>query len=172
MNNKHPSAKTSVNQIPAAFKHKIIASILEGGTNLDFGGGRFDTATEYLREELDCDNQVYDPYNRTKAHNAKVLSDFCYTSITCLNVLNVITTSEGRINLLKEIHKVAFEDPGIQDIMFQVYEGDKSGIAKGTQANLKPKEYIEEITSVFSWTSWELKVLGSKRNIFLLKYVR
>lgn len=169
MNTKHPAAKTSVNQIPAAFTNKVIAQLLRDGTNLDFGGGRFDTATKYLEDTVNCSNRVFDPYTRTQEHNDKVLQETDYTSITCLNVLNVIPSKTKRRSAIQEVHKHTF-DRHLNIAVFQVYEGNKSGITKGTQANLPPAEYLQEIQSVFGGSSWEYQTLGTKKNIFLLTY--
>lgn len=169
MNIKHPAARTSVNQVPAAFKEPVIANILTDGVNLDYGGGRFDTATKYLDKTLNCTNLVYDPLNRSAKHNKEMLQNPCFTSMTCLNVLNVVLSKEERLSLLKTVHKMTF-DIQIDRVVFQVYEGDKSGVPSDTQANLRPAEYLEEIQQVFGSTSWEVRTLGAKKNIFVLKY--
>ena len=44
------SAKTSIKQIPALFKHK---NAVFGETNIEIGGGRFELATEYLAERYE-----------------------------------------------------------------------------------------------------------------------
>ena len=56
------SAKTSINKnkVPALFK---LAVFKPDTVNLDYGGGKFDTATEYLKK-FNVTNLIYDPYNR------------------------------------------------------------------------------------------------------------
>ncbi len=63
------SAKTSIRQIPALFINKNVEF---GETNIDIGGGRFDLATDYLREN-GTTNYVFDPYNRSEEVNAATL---------------------------------------------------------------------------------------------------
>ena len=42
--------------------------------NLDYGGGKFDNATEYLAE-MNVTSLVYDPFNRSSDHNKMVLAE-------------------------------------------------------------------------------------------------
>ena len=99
---KITSAKTSINstRIPAIFKHPAIK--WQAGTrNLDWGGGRYDTATEYLKG-LGVLNAIYDPYNREAAHNAKVLAEAPYDSATVSDVLNVVQGAKNRKSIIKD----------------------------------------------------------------------
>ena len=59
---KITSAKTSIPQIPALFKHKDVTF---GKTNIDIGGGKFDLATNFLAEQ-GTKNYVFDPNNRSE----------------------------------------------------------------------------------------------------------
>ena len=65
---KIPSHGTSLAQVPAL--HKKVKWV-PGTRNLDYGGGRYDHATEFLREK-GVENFVFDPYNRDAQHNAEV----------------------------------------------------------------------------------------------------
>ena len=62
------SAGTSVNMIPRLMKE---VEWRRGMVNIDIGGGRFETATDFLHS-IGVHNFVYDPYNRDEAHNARV----------------------------------------------------------------------------------------------------
>lgn len=44
--------------------------------NRDYGGGKFDNATEYLAE-MNVTNLVYDSFNRSSDHNKMVLAEIC-----------------------------------------------------------------------------------------------
>ena len=69
---KISSANTSINsaKLPVIF-NKVRFN--PGELNLDFGGGKFDNATEHLAQQ-GVESLVYDPYNRTAKHNAEVLA--------------------------------------------------------------------------------------------------
>ena len=58
---KHPSAKTSIKQVPAGFK--IVEKYFtwyQGTKNLDIGGGKYDLMTEELLKK-GVTNLVFDP---------------------------------------------------------------------------------------------------------------
>lgn len=145
------SAKTSINKnkVPALFKH---IPWRPGTMNLDLGGGRYDTATEYLRVR-NVINKIYDPYNRTQEENEDALSH-TYDTVTISNVLNVIPSYDARIDLLKlALNHV--KKGGT--IYIKVYEGNGSGKGNITQngesyqANRVLKDFMEnEVREVFS----------------------
>lgn len=146
------SADTSINssKLPAIYK---LISIPEGTTGVDFGGGKFDNAVEYIRD-LGATLCVYDPYNRSAQHNREMIktlkanggADWAVNS----NVLNVIKELEARQGVLKNIAKIT--KPGAP-IYITVYEGRgdaKEGPTKsGYQLNRKTQDYLEEIQEVF-----------------------
>lgn len=146
------SADTSINssKLPAIYK---LISIPEGTTGVDFGGGKFDNAVEYIRD-LGATLCVYDPYNRSDQHNREMIktlkanggADWAVNS----NVLNVIKELEARQGVLKNIAKIT--KPGAP-IYITVYEGRgdaKEGPTKsGYQLNRKTQDYLEEIQEVF-----------------------
>ena len=146
------SADTSINssKLPAVYK---LISIPEGTVGVDFGGGRFDNAVEYIRD-LGATLCVYDPYNRTAQHNREMLktlkanggADWAVNS----NVLNVIKEPEARQSVLKNISKITKSGA---PIYITVYEGRgdaKEGPTKsGYQLNRKTQDYLEEIQEVF-----------------------
>lgn len=147
------SAKTSRNQVSAVIT-KTIDCIPVGSKILDYGGGRFDKGTAYYAER-GIESFVYDPYNRTPEHNAKIEYEYDYA--VCGNVLNVIKDKETRHDVIHDIMKrvpVAF---------FCVYEGDRSGIGTltkdGWQNNQKTSFYQEEILELGYASSISNKII-------------
>lgn len=121
------SAKTSIKQIPALFKHKAVKF---GAVNIDIGGGRFDLATDYLAS-IGTTNLVFDPFNRPEAVNSSTL-DYLREgnradTATCANVLNVIAEEEARKNVILEVAKAIKPDG---TAYFMVYEGNGTGVGK------------------------------------------
>lgn len=145
---KHTSARTSVNIVPALFKQ--VPSF--GKKNLDIGGGKYDTASKWLQSNHGCKNLVYDPYNRTAAHNRKVLkqSEKGVDTITISNVLNVIKERRHR----REVLDLAASRCGANArVYIAVYEGDRSGQGKetrcGYQLNRRTQDYVKEVARFF-----------------------
>ena len=142
------SAKTSVNstRVPALFKHPAVYWVA-GTRNLDWGGGRYDTATEYLRG-LGVENAIYDPYNRSSEHNDTVLRGAPYDTATISNVLNVVQQKEVRKKIIKDVVD-KLKEGGI--IYIKIYEGNGTGQGRTTkggtcwQENRKTSNYIEEL---------------------------
>ena len=91
-NQEYTSHRTSINssKLPAIFK---LVKFRPKTVNLDYGGGRFDNATNWLCE-LDVTNLIYDPFNRSAEHNSFVLSEIKKNggadTATLSNVLNVV----------------------------------------------------------------------------------
>lgn len=146
------SAATSINsnKLPAVYS---MVHFTPGQVVIDFGGGRFDNAVNYLKDK-DVTLLVYDPYNRSAEHNKEVLrvirenggADAAINS----NVLNVIKEPEARQQVLKNIKKLV--KPGAP-IYITVYEGSGKGnegpTKAGYQLNRKTSEYIDEISQIF-----------------------
>lgn len=165
---EYDSAATSQNQLPGGVK--AVTELLEPGTiNLDYGGGRYDQAVEWLKQ-VEVMNLVFDPFNRSQEHNREVLdilreaggADSC----TCCNVLNVIDGDKAKITALKNIKRLV-KNGG--KVYIQTYEGsdkvevqnDKgktvkrpSGVGKtttkGWQENKETKAYLPIVKQVFS----------------------
>ena len=160
------SAKTSINsnKLPAIFN---LVQFKADTINLDYGGGKFDNATQFLQTK-DVTNLIYDPYNRSSQHNNDVLSAIRKNggadTATCSNVLNVIKEENARLVVIKNIYKL-LKSGGTA--YFTVYEGNGSGEGKvtsaGYQLNKKTLEYIEEIQQVFSNVSRKGKVIIAKK---------
>ena len=122
--------------------------------NLDLGGGKFDNVAPFLKSR-GVTNYVFDPYNRTPAHNAKVVRKVANgqsDTVTINNVLNVIPeeNAENQRTLLLQA-KNALKMGGTVYIL--VYEGNKKGVgkytSKGYQHNKKTAYYLPAIKSVF-----------------------
>ena len=93
---KYSSANTSINssKLPTIFS---LVDFKPNTINLDYGGGKFDNAVEFLAQK-DVKNLIFDPYNRSSAHNQEVLKEIRDNggadTATLSNVLNVIQEKE------------------------------------------------------------------------------
>lgn len=149
---EYDSAATSINskKLPAIYN---MVEFHPGELALDYGGGKFDNAVNYLKDK-DVTLLVYDPYNRTDEHNKEVLSiirdNRGVDVAVCSNVLNVIKEPEARINVLQNIKRLV-KSGG--DVYITVYEGTGNGnegpTKSGYQLNRKTVGYMEEVQSVF-----------------------
>lgn len=150
---KYKSACTSVNakcKVPRLAK--VLPEWLEGAsTVLDYGGGKYDTATDYLWG-FRIMNHIYDPFNRDQYENIRAMVREGYDAAMLSNVLNVIMEPEIRMEAIVRV----WEHLKVGGILFvNVYEGDKSGILKvnekrnSCQLNRRLKEYLPEIRIVF-----------------------
>ncbi len=164
---KNPTAKTSVSQTPAAYTEPKLAPVYQGARNLDYGGGRFDTATESLMSRLNCENLVYDPHCRTPAHNIDVIRNLDFDGsisvISCLNVLNVLLDKKDRDQVVGAIKYLTDSYSSVKHVVFQVYTKDKSGVSTATQLNKGPEWYWPELAGAFA--GWRSEILGAKKNI-------
>ena len=143
---KHTSAKTSVNMVPTLFRRAEF-----GKKNLDIGGGKYDTASEWLQENHGCENLVYDPYNRSEEHNDDVLAQAeNLDTITISNVLNVIKERKWRDMVL---NMAAHHAGPATRVYITVYEGDRSGEGRetrcGYQLHRKTEAYVKEVKKFF-----------------------
>lgn len=163
---EYTSAATSINssKLPAVFK---MIDFEPGMVNLDIGGGRFDNVAEYL-SQFDVTNLVYDPYNRSEKHNSQVLNTVRKNggadTVTCSNVLNVIKEPEARLSVLRNCYKY-LKSGGTCYIT--VYEGSGTGeegpTKAGYQLNRKTKDYVDEVSQVFSNVSRKGKLIVAKK---------
>lgn len=151
---RYSSACTSVNscKVPAIFKKIDFKS---NTINLDYGGGKYETATEYLATK-GVKNYVYDIYNRTLQHNAAVIKATVPNkadTVTCANVLNVIMEAAIRDEVVSNCKK-ALKPKGTA--YFYIYEGDRTGFLKvnenrnSCQLNAKAEAYMPLIKKYFS----------------------
>lgn len=147
------SAATSINsnKLPAIYK---MVKFRPGDVVVDFGGGKFDNAVNYLKDK-GVTLLVYDPYNRSAEHNKEVLrllkehggADAAVNS----NVLNVIKEPEAREAVLRNIKKITKRGA---PIYITVYEGRGDGAEgptkSGYQLNRKTGDYMDEVGRIFS----------------------
>lgn len=150
---EYNSSKTSINaeKLPAIFN---MISFKENSINLDYGGGKYDNAAEYLSSKYGATNLVYDKYNRTPEHNREILETIRKNggadTITCSNVLNVIAEESERLAVLRNCKRY-LKSGGTCYVT--IYAGDSTGeghtTKSGYQLNRKVAEYEEEIKSVF-----------------------
>ena len=157
------SANTSRNQIPALMKKGLLH-----GVNLDYGGGKYEKATEYLATQ-GVKNYVIDPYNRTKAHNMESFNNTILgeqlDSITCLNVLNVLPNEVDRDTVAINIKMFAEQHYLLRGryptIYFQVYNGKCKKVNEDIQVR-KPMSFYEPIlTMIFHPLKWKAHKQGN-----------
>lgn len=156
MEQKYTSKETSLNQVAAVYK---IYDFRNGSKILDYGGGKYDTATEYMRER-GVMVTVYDPYNRSDEHNRaarEIVPDY----VVCSNVLNVIAEDDVVRHILEDI--ATYNVP----VIITVYEGDGTGIGKetkkGFQRNAKTQTYVPIVSEVFSDVQRKGKLIIAKK---------
>ena len=159
---KYSSANTSIN----SSKLPVIFSLIDfkpNTVNLDYGGGKFDNATEFLAQK-DVKNLIFDPYNRSSAHNQEMLKEIRDNggadTATLSNVLNVIQEKEIRKEVLENIKKL-LKPSGT--LYITVYEGkgnsEESETKAGYQLNRKTADYIDESAEVFPTVSRKGKLI-------------
>lgn len=150
MKQKYTSANTSINstKVPAMFRR---VRWDPGTKNLDWGGGKYDTATRYL-ETKGVQNVIYDPFNRSEAENAAALAS-TYDTATLSNVLNVIAEPEIR----KEAVLGALAHLKTGGMLYiSVYEGNHSGRGRESkpdcwQCSMPLKAYAKELAWLHPW---------------------
>lgn len=137
-------------RIPAIFLLLVRRLLRPGSVNLDIGGGRWNHGTSFLRRH-GVTNLVFDPGNRTEAHNQSVLRRLKRRkarTATIANVLNVIPARKDRVAVLR-FAKQHTSGP----VYIMSYEGNQSGrrsrTRDGWQLNRRPAAYLPEIREVF-----------------------
>ena len=147
---EYSSKDTCINTVSAIYK-QVTFGLCE--TILDYGGGKYDTNAEYMRETRNCEVLVYDPYNRSYKNNREILEYFTRRparNVVCSNVLNVIKEDEVILGVLRHIYSLMDKNGYLY---IKVYERDKLGVGckttKGWQRNQKLSEYIPFIEKAF-----------------------
>jgi len=125
-------------------------------TILDVGGGRFDVNVNFMLKK-GIKLQVWDPYNRSAAHNNAVRADTITArvdAVTSMSVLNVIPECESRLAHIITVYE-ALKING--KAYFKIWPGE--GLHLGTnvstqsenayQANAKAERFLREIEVVF-----------------------
>jgi hypothetical protein len=136
------SKATSINAVASTFGR---VEFKRGSLNLDYGGGRFESATKALADK-GVDNVVYDPFNRSIAHNLGARLALARRggadTVTVNNVLNVIAEDQA----LREVVEQAAN--GLREggtAYFLIYESDGCGepcqTNKGFQRRQKAAAY-------------------------------
>lgn len=148
------SAGTSRNQVASGLRKVVKWGLAESGdTNLDFGGGRYDRGTEYLKS-FGIRNLVLDPFNRSEEHNRATVAFLMANpadSATILNVLNVIPTREERLQVIYDTFQLV---QPYAPVLVQTYTKNGNGRLErtkdGWQMNCKLEFYADEIEKSFS----------------------
>lgn len=159
----YDSAATSINKNknPAGYtKLKKQGVFKEGQTVVDIGGGRFDNVVDELAKE-GVTVKIYDPFNRTPEHNARVaseVSDGKADVAVSNNTLNVIQEPENINRVIRQAHNAI---PTGAKAYFTVYEGARDSVGKettqGYQRNEPVTSYIPRLEQVFGKGNVERK---------------
>lgn len=159
------SERTSINssKLPAIFK---MIDFVPGTLNLDYGGGKFDNASEYL-STLDVENVIYDKYNRDGKQNRyaidRVRKNGGADTVTLSNVLNVIKEPEIRHEVLSNIKELLKPNGTLYVTVFEGSKGQSEGPTKsGYQLARKTEDYIPEIEEVFDNVTRRGKLIIAK----------
>jgi hypothetical protein len=144
-----------------AYGTTVIADFYPAGvTVLDFGGGKFDDAKNYLSDYgIVC--EIYDPYNQEFEKNVKVLSKK-YDVLLCNNVLNTLT--DDVLEFVIQDMVLVMKHCKIKTGFVTVYERNKNGKGEITgedqyQRNEKTNEYIKPLSKYFNTVKLQKKVI-------------
>lgn len=147
-----------------AYGTTFVAEHYSAGTKvLDFGGGKFEDAKNYLAEhKIKC--EVYDPYNRTHEENVKAINQK-YHVLLCNNVFNTLTDDVIE-NAIKDM-VIVMRHCSIEIAYITVYERAKNGIGQITapdqyQRNEKTESYICRLQKYFEKVSIKKKVITAE----------
>lgn len=124
---------------------------------LDVGGGQFDCNRQYMKRERNVDLLVWDPFNRTPAHNASVKADIMKRkadAVTSMSVLNVVPEPEVRLAHITTL-KAALVVDG--KAYFKIWPGERplrgsylpAATTDSYQANSYADRFMREIEIVF-----------------------
>jgi len=139
--------KTNVNTVSKASKILVELKLIKNrGYCLDWGGGKYNTNTEYLLKH-NIISFVYDPYARNKEHNKTVLKNIKKYNIDVVllsNVLNVTPNKTERIDTIKKAFSY-LKRGGY--LIITVYKSKKRGLTKKKtwQEGRKLDDYLNEI---------------------------
>lgn len=146
MRQRYSSADTSLAVVNKVYTHRAYRP---GSRVLDYGGGRYDLNTEYMKAR-GVTVDVYDKFNRSPEHNARVLQaarEVAPDYVVCSNVLNVIAEDEVVDGILADMATYG------ACTLIAVYEGNRSGAGaettKGYQRNAKLAEYVPMVERHF-----------------------
>jgi hypothetical protein len=160
---------TSRNQVPALIK-QFSKLFNVGSINLDFGGGKYDKATEYFKS-IGVNSFVYDRFGRTDEHNTKawentILLGKCDT-ITCCNVLNVIKNDSERELCVQELYNMVSHNylnskfTKWVKVYISIYNGKCKKVDTDIQV-CKPRDfYMPMLLNYFQEDSWNCFTKGN-----------
>lgn len=126
---------------------------------LDVGGGKYDVCRNYMRSK-NIELLVWDPFNRSKAHNSQVrqaVTKHKVDAATSMAVLNVIPEPEARLAHIVTL-KEALKENGYAYFKIWPGEGKLKGSNKavvngygypGYQANAYAIKFLPEVQLVF-----------------------
>lgn len=162
------SKNTSINKTKVPSLFTLVDKAFgwtSGLINLDIGGGKFDTASEYLLGR-GVMNLIYDPFNRSVEHNQNILGLLKKCKVptaTLSNVLNVVKEKEDRLNLLR----FSFTSLAVGGKLYiTCYNSGKKGVSKADcWQNAEPLSfYMEEVEQVFGNVSQKGNIIYTTKN--------
>lgn len=159
MSQEYKSSLTSLPQVAATFKSHLFDTP-SGEINVDLGGGKYDIATEYLKQR-GIINLVIDPYNRSDEFNQKnenIARERGAYSVTVNNVLNVIKEPEERENVIKRA-KSFLNEGGKCFFLIHYKKGETARKTKkdSWQNHMPPRDYVPEISKYFT----NIRIVGN-----------
>ena len=164
------SADTSVNKSNTAEAFTTLTkekAFKKGSVNIDIGGGKFDNADELLQKS-DATNLVYDPFNRTKAHNANVVNEVAGGNADTATLNNVLNVIDGEANQLKALNQAKDAVKKDGEIFISVYKGKGDGVgrvtSKGYQQDKKAEDYLDLVRKVFPNATLKNKIIRATNN--------
>ena len=159
------SADTSINKSNTAEAFTTLTkekAFKKGSVNIDIGGGKFDNADELLQKS-DATNLVYDPFNRTKAHNANIVDAVSGGNADTATLNNVLNVIDGEANQLKVLNQAKDAVKKDGEIFISVYQGKGDGVgrvtSKGYQQDKKVEDYLDLVRKVFPDAKLKNKII-------------
>jgi hypothetical protein len=144
-------------RLPALFgriaAHPVYGTLwVPGAVNLDYGGGPWDAATEFLAAQ-GVENLVVDPHARTPAHNRALFDRVDQEpphTVTLANVLNVLPDPETRQDILAHIRQLLTPHGRLYIQCWRAH-GKQAGFQKaGTWQECRPLvSYLPEVQRQF-----------------------
>jgi len=144
------SARTSGPRVAGLLK---AAPLEPGSLNADLGGGAYDAGTAFLASR-GITNVIYDPFNRSSAHNEQAVALICSGqahSVTVANVLNVIREAPARLRLIQQAADALGRAAGRRAYFSVYYDRQRApGLTLyGWQEHRPLTTYIPELQVVF-----------------------
>ena len=146
------SGPTSINKakVPAVFNNKEV-SFKSGEVNADIGGGKYDTATEFLEEKFNVENIIVDPFNQTEyayQQAVDIVRGGQVDTATVSNVLNVIKEPSNRLKTIAQAADAIKPEGSAYFTVYQSKDEGQSGKDKW-QEGRPLKDYVSEVEQHF-----------------------